>query len=415
MKRSKGAAWRYGIIFGLFFLGSFCLFACGKDRPEQTILEDDSVEEAAIRENILTDSNVIDLGNHITAYRTSSDIIDTNYKGAYLAIHDLGGGEILYLPDVYQEVYEIKIEDKEEVFISYSDTENNSIQSVHIPIRFPAQVNNEYEIYTLQEKILTEVRNNINACTDALPRLIWKENINREGKTYEITFERTSPAYKPLISEIGGFFADYCLTVKDEEDNILTEQSMINYPVDYEEVYWFTDFSGDDFPDIVFCTDYAPPKNGYAHLEFMIWNAQTEEYEAKPLPVRRIDMPLWNETLSSVIFFYGGEERVTLGMYSFRNGKWELVRELLPVYDENDVDEYGNALCNGQKEVFYENGEVVEENSVMTEENDTPLWFDEESIWCKYNKENLGLYPDSDWERTEVIIGEDGTYKYVRR
>ena len=79
------------------------------------ILSDDSVKEAESREtetenreNILTDSSVIDLGNHIVAYRISSDMFDTDYDGEYIAIYDLTGNEILYLPDVYEEVYEMR-------------------------------------------------------------------------------------------------------------------------------------------------------------------------------------------------------------------------------------------------------------------------------------------------------------------
>lgn len=44
-------------------------------------------------------------------------------------------------------------------------------------------------------------------------------------------------------------------------------------------------------------------------------------------------------------------------------------------------------------------------------------WFDEESIWSRYNKENSTLYPGdpaTEWETIEVMIGEDTIHKYVR-
>lgn len=73
------------------------------------------------------------MGNHVVAYRTSSDKYGSSLEGEYLAIHDLTGNKILYLPDVYEEVYNMAIEENEST--------------------------------------------------------VW------EGRTYEITFTRTSPVY----------------------------------------------------------------------------------------------------------------------------------------------------------------------------------------------------------------------------
>ncbi|MCM1251366.1 MAG: hypothetical protein NC321_00965 [Clostridium sp.] len=403
------------IAFAIFFL-DVCLL---KNAPveesesrETEILEN----ETEYRENILTDSSVIDLGNHIVAYRASSDIIDIGgYQGEYLVIHDLASNEILYLPDVYEEVYDMEMEGNESIFISYSGAEENSIQEVHIPVQFPMQTNTVYEITPMDTKLLTELKGDIKACVEELPRLIWEENAVWEGRTYAITFEQTSPVYLNPHSEVWGRYADYCLMVKDEEDNIISEQIMVNYPICYEEVYWFTDFSGDGFPDIAFCTEYIPSKETSVHLEFMIWNAETEEYEAKPLPVRSIGETAWNKTVSSVILFYKRNERTHMGMYSFREGDWKLAGELIPVYDEENVNEDRDLFCIGWKEIFYENGEAVEENGIIKEEKTyyTP-WFDDESIWGRDNKENEKLYPSDGWDIIEVMIGEDTTNKYVR-
>lgn len=386
------------------------------ERQETEILEN----ETENRENILTDSSVIDLGNHIVAYRTSSDIYGSSLKGEYLAIHDLTSNEILYLPNIYEKVYDMAIEEDKGIFISYSDMGNDSIREIHIPVQFPTQMDTVYEVYTqesLEMRILTGVQKNTKECVEELPKLIWEESTICKERTYEISFERTSPVYKSSRGVLGGSFADYCLTVKDEEDNIVSEKIMVDYAIAYEEVYWFTDFSGDGFPDIAFCTDYYSDKTSYAYLEFMIWNAEENTYEEKPLPVRSIAMPVWNETQSSVVLFYNGKEYVSLGMYSFCDGDWELVGELVPIYNETDVDEDGNMLIYGWKEIFYENGEAVEENSIIKEEKTYTPWFDEESIWCKRNKENSALYPGDparEWETIEVMIGEDTIYKYVR-
>ena len=384
------------------------------ESQETEILENETEsQKTETRGNILTDRNIIDLGNHIIAYRASSDIIGISYQGEYLVIHDLINNKILYLPDVYEEAYDMAIEENEGIFISYSGAEENSIQEVHIPVQFPMQTNTVYEIKAMDTKLLTELKGDIKACVEELPKVIWEESAVWEGRTYEITFERTSPVYLNPHSEAWGRFADYCLMVKDEKDNIVSEQIMVNYAIDYEEVYWFTDFSGDGFPDIAFCTNYEDSRETYVHLEFVIWNAETEEYEAKPLPVRSIGKTTWNETRSSVILFYKGNEYARLGMYSFRDGDWELAGELIPVYDEENVDEDGDLLCIGWKEIFYENGEAVEENSIIKEEKAYTPWFDDESIWGRDNKENEKLYPSGEWETIEVMIGEDTTHKYV--
>ena len=172
-------------------------------------------QETENKESILKDDNVIDLGNHIVAYRTSSDMMRTSYKGEYIAIYDLISSEILYLPDIYEEVYEMAMEGNESIFISYNGTEENNIQEVHIPVQFPKQTDTVYAIKPMNEKILTELKGDITTCLEELPRLIWEENAVCEDRNYKIMFERTSPVYLDPYSESWGRYADYCLTVKD--------------------------------------------------------------------------------------------------------------------------------------------------------------------------------------------------------
>ena len=362
---------RIGILIGLIII---CL--------DVLILGNDSIDEAQSRRDMLADNSVIDLGNHIIAYRTSSDILDIDYTGSYLAIDDLDSGASLYLPDIYEDVYKMELEDDGSIFISFKDMIHTRIQAASIPVCFPSQDNPAYEITEIQRKILTEAQGNIGKAAEELPKLIWSEKVNCESVTYEITFERTSFAYKKLNGK-EELFADYCLTFKDGEDNILAGQAMINYPIKYEEVYWVRDFSGDGFPDIALCTDNS--KTDGTDLEFMIFNAETKAYEAVRLPVSMAKMPVWNETQSSVILFDVWHESMTMGMYSFQNGEWELVDELQPVYEED---------------------------------TDTPLWLDKESIWARNNKENFPLYPEiyseGEWEIIEVTIAEDTIKKYAR-
>lgn len=357
---------RIGILIGFIII---CL--------DVLILGNDSVDEAQSRRDIFADSSVIDLGNHIIAYRTSSDILDISYKGSYLAIDDLDSGETLYLPDIYEEVYKMELEDDGSIFISYKDMIHNRIQAASIPVSFPTRDNSLYEITEIQRKILTEAQGNISKAADELPKLIWSEKVNCESGTYEIAFERTSFAYKNP-AEKGELFADYCLTFKDGDDNILAEQAMINYPIKYEEVYWVRDFSGDDLPDIAFYTGIF--QSDGTDLEFIMSNAETKAYEAVRLPIRltKTQMPVWNEKQSAVILYEMLHQNVTMKMYSFHDMRWELVDELLPMYEE-------------------ERG----------------------SIWARNNKEDVKLYPEiyseGEWETIAVTIGEDTITKYVRR
>lgn len=345
---------RIGILIGFIII---CL--------DVLILGNDSIDETQSRRDILADNSVIDMGNHIIAYRTSSDILDIVYNGNYLVIDNLDSGETLYLPDIYEEVYKVELENDGSIFISYKDMIHNRIQADSIPVCFPTQDNPVYEVALIQRKILTEAQGNISKAADELPKLIWSEKVSCESGTYEITFERTSFAYKGLY-EKKKLFADYCLTFKDGDDNILAEQVMINYPIEYEEVYWIRDFSGDGFPDIAFCTGNS--ESGGTDLEFMIWNAEMKAYEVARLPVRLAKMPIWNETQSCVILFDVWQQVETMGMYSFQNGGWELVGE---------------------------------------------------SIWAQNNKENVKLYPEiyseGEWETIDVAIWTDTITKYVRR
>ena len=355
-----------GILIGLIII---CL--------DVLILGNDSTYEEQSRRDILADNSVIDLGSHVIAYRTSSDVLDITCKGNYLALDDLDSGESLYLPDIYEEVYKIELEDDGSIFISFKDMIHTRIQAASIPVCFPSQDNPAYEITEIQRKILTEAQGNIGKAAEELPKLIWSEKVNCESVTYEITFERTSFAYKSLDGK-GELFADYCLTLKDGDGNILAEQTMINYPIGYEEVYWVKDFSGDGLPDIAFYTGIF--QSDGANLEFIMSNAETKAYEAVRLPIRltKTKIPVWNEKQSTVILYEMLYQDVTMKMYSFHDMEWELVDELLPMYEE-----------------------------------------DEGSIWARNNKESVKLYPEiyseGEWESIELTIGEDTVTKYARR
>lgn len=365
------------------------------------------------REPILTDDNIIDLGNHTIAYRTSSakrinSLADEKCVIVYAL--DMDHDNLICLPDVYGEIYDMRMEGPDSIYISYGDADNGRIHSVYIPVCFPSR-----EDYVIGEcdrgRFLIEAQRDVAERVAELPKTVWEESVVWKEKAYTVTFERIS-----LVADLdylaGGRYADYHLTVKDGAENIIFQRTMINYPVTYEEVYWFTDLSGDGFPDIIFCTDHYIGRNSYMTLHFMIWNAEIGTYEPKPLP-EPLSIPLWNDAHSSVIGFSQTEEKTTLKMFTCRNGEWELSGQLLPVYEE---DEEGNLIYQCYKEVFYADGEIAEENVIMTKADEGAIWFDEESFWSKYNAENVILYPVMDcWEKIVITIGKETVHKYQKK
>lgn len=326
---------------------------------------------------MLVENNVIHVENHIVAYRTSSDVLDTDHEGEYIAICDLDYKENLYLPDIFDEIYGIEIDDNNGIRVIYDVTEIGR-RSVYFPVVFPSQA--DATVYDVQkgytkDKVLTEVKG---AELRAIPKQIWEESIAWKDQTYKVTFQRISSAYKSLIWSEGGPRADYCLTVENEEGNTVFRQTIINYPIAYEKVYWLTDFSGDEFPDIAFCTNHYAERVSWTSLHFMIWNTEAEMYEPKPLPVSSIEFPLWNEERSLVICFNNQTEEVTLDMFAFHNGDWELTGQL-PADDASR--------------------------------------FDEKSFWSIYNAENEIMYPESlgGWNWVETKVGKDTVRRYVKR
>ena len=103
---------------------------------------------------------------------------------------------------------------------------------------------------------------------------------------YEVAFERISPVYDlGLIT--GGLYADYCLTVKDENKDVIHKVEIINYPIVYEEVHWLIDVSEDGFKDIViaFSNDWGMDgQSGLTRLLTLVWNQETQTYEKTIFP-----------------------------------------------------------------------------------------------------------------------------------
>ena len=277
--------------------------------------QSDDTEQESPKE-ILTDNNVIDAGDHIVVYRTDLQKKDRYFKGEYLVLRDLDADRTVYLPDIYGEILEICVEDLSKVYIRYRISQDEPIQEITIPLCFEGKEGNGLNLdLSMKGKVATQLQGDTGSLVQDLPLKIWSEDIRWDGKSYEVLFERTSPIYEPVGGVTGGFFADYCLTVQDGEGNAISHQTIADYPVAYEEMYWLIDYSQDGFPDIVFCTDHYQGKNSYTRLHFLHWNTERNLYEPDPLvgPGGRYmgisyDVYLWNPILSAVVLFSGGDE-----------------------------------------------------------------------------------------------------------
>lgn len=378
----------------------------------------DSLPVEEDKKPILTNDNIIDLGNHIIAYRTSSaKEINSWAEGNYIVICALDRDceNVFLFPDIYEEIYDLRMEGTDSIYISYGDTEKANMYSVHIPMRFPSQM--DYIVSKSDYgKIIVGAQEDIEESVSKLPELVWDEKITWGGKEYNIMFERVSLVYSMEPKRKDGLCADYCLTVESGKDNIIFQQMIINYPVIYEMAYWLTDFSGDGFPDIAFCISHYVERSNWTEEVFMIWNMENAAYEPKPLPKTWISRPMWNDRYSSVICVNEEEPR-SLNMFTFYNGDWELTGQLLPVYEE---DENGYLVNRFYKEIFYNNGKVIEENIIIPTTTGSDIWydilFDKEIFWSSYNEDNMVLYPNiQGWEELEVTMDGINMEKYVKK
>lgn len=393
-------------------------------------------------EDIFGEDNVIDLGNHVVAYRIANDEwIHTGYGACtsaftgdyYIAIQSLNphsvyssDEEIIFVPDIYKNIIEIKLDENNALYIQYIDSISGKVEMVSVPIRFSSltedDVINIQSSSTHKRKLIIFGQIDLQSGDEAFPQLIWTEKFLYEDYIYEIAFERVSAMYS-LGLETGGIFADYRLLVKDESGEVVSEQILADYPVEYEEVHWLVDLSGDSFIDIAFCTDCYFGKNSWSESLTLIWDPEVKKYIERDFP-KSSDMretywarQLWNEELSSVISFVGRGEHddLIMEMYSFLDGAWRRVRRLQVYYAEDEYTVDGELVSLGYIELIYsESGNVVEKRILEKNAEVDAIWFDEESVWSRYNVENLKLYPEfPEWEEIEANVNGIELLKYV--
>ncbi|MCM1263312.1 MAG: hypothetical protein NC313_11395 [Butyrivibrio sp.] len=276
-------------------------------------------------------------------------------------------------------------------------------------VRFLGREGNGLGFYPLVEKAVTE---SLAAWRETpVPETVWEEIITYGEHAYLAAFERIS-SVNVTPSDLYSGYADYRLAVKDEEGNIVSSQTFTDYPICMEEVYWVKDISSDDFPDIILCPYYV---EGHAErsteLIFLIWDNEKITYEAKPLPWdTALDSPIWNEELSSLIFFYGDDE-VREKMFTYRDGEWKLSGELAA---ENETEKENGDIEIVCGEYFYTDNQTIKnEIKVTLPEQELP-WHDENSIWAAYNARNECLFPGRGWNTVnKKLKGGQIVWKYI--
>lgn len=286
---------------------------------------------------------------------------------------------------------------------------HEGVQEVNIPVCFSGRKDNILEFYSPAEKVIIEPL--ITAQT--LPEIVWEESFMYEDNIWLAAFERISPAYA-TPSDLYGGYADYQLLVRDENGNVVSSQILINYPITLEEVYWFKDISGDDFPDVILCSSYVEgTADSFTELNFLVWNNDKLAYELKPLPWdKSISRPFWNEALSSIAFAYI-DDGVNMRMFAFRDEEWKLSGELAV---ESEIEkENGNVevVCY---EYFYADKQTAKNEIKVTLPEQNMPWNDENSIWCEDNVQNEWLFPSyGKWNTVEKELkGGKNVWKYMR-
>lgn len=400
------------------------------DEPSENTTNGGSEEE------ILAEGSVINLGGYRIAYRIPNDKNMCGLYGAegsfsgdhYIVIrfidtsdHYYTRDDIYYLPDIYENILEMKYEEADLLYFKYKTTGSDKTEEARVPLLFEDKSEEEFISISSDAhgvKGILPGQDGLQGGEAVLPQTIWTECFECEGQSYEIMFERVSPIYS-IFTERGGRYADYCLRVNDGQGNAISEQMIVYFPVTYEKVYWLVDFSGNGFMDIAFCVDANFSKYGWTELTTLIWNSEKKLYEKKKFPACRevserywVEQ-LWNRESSSVISFVGRTELgdAIMERYLFSEGAWKCIGRLEPFYAE---DSMGELQRQGYLELsFSTEGEQVQKNVI--EEGTEAVWLNAESLWSKYNLSNLRLYPYAfGWEEIETNIGEINISKYVR-
>lgn len=417
--------WFIAIMAVCVALGTGCgsFQAAGEPDPEETVSvaeksgagedtpQEDAMPGVVETGDIFSGISVYETDNGFAVYRTNDREMDCDYEGDYLAIQDLESGDIIYLPDSYDRILDVKVESGG-VQVRYADREETEIREERIPICFSAREEST-DIYPhCEKKVLVQREEGLALELEELPRLVWRDNVKSGEESYELVFERVSPGYRKLFVEACQWLADYRLTVRDEAGQVIASQMIVNYPIPFEEAYWLEDFSGDGMADMAFCTEKTIG-TGYigSTLETFIWNEENRCYEHKQLPGISWDdawprSPSWNRAESVIIEPAGFRNKLEYwDMYAFVDGQWQRIRRLVPEYE---IDEVGFSRAVGYREIFYQDGQAQEERYLEENDLEGSIWFDDEHM---VDLDTFG----SEWTSVSETIGGMTIDKEVRK
>lgn len=391
--------------------------------PQETTLKDQAFpqeifDEDGVVRDIFADNGIVDLGNNCIAYQVPNNEAvesifgnDEYFAGdRYIAICALDfnnniytDGDTYYLPDTYGNIAEMKMDESGVLYLRYETSTPWETAEVRIPFYFSKRMTEDYidmdkwASYDPYKKQIRGAQEGLmSGEEDALPQTVWMEDIRMGEERYEAVFERVSPLYDFFL-EHNWNVANYRLTVKNENRDIVSEHILLNHSAKYEEPHWLVDFTGDGYLDVAFCGGMSRDKTrvDYDELYVLVWNPETDSYEEGELPDGHIYW--WNEELSSLIATADGDD----AMYSYSDGEWKMVRRLQ--YDSSE----GKML-----ELFYsEGGDVIEERLLEWDEVVDPA-----NVWDRDNAENIRLYPEYPlWNSGIMDVGGIDVKKYYRR
>lgn len=373
----------FSILFLVLHIGHLPEYENGYAAKKILIEEHKSQGEYAA---ILTEDNIVDLGNHMAAYLTSGEA-PGYHEGNWIVISDIERGNSFFIPNDFSEITNISLSDSVCLNVKGRGDTDDCYEEISVPLFFTDKDCDYIEIfssYSSKRKTIVESRME----TGNLPESIWEENFWIGHKEYKLTFEKISLAYT-WDTDIYGECADYQLVSRDEKNDIVYKQIFIGFQTEYENVYWFKDISNDGIPDIIFCTNYYKYDiDGNTDLSFLIWNSEKFIYEWKPLTlqygVTAFTSPVWNQELSSIIFmdYDYGEEQLSGYMYCFEEDKWKLIRQIVAENGES-----GRIY-----EIYYEDDERIENEIILSPGEEGP-WLDKSNVWCRDNIGNEYLFP----------------------
>lgn len=364
-----------------------------------------ALDRAGNREDegdIFADSAVVDLGNHRIAYFIASDEMarDYGYEN-WIVLRKLDQGwsandQILYVPTEGI----ITALETDDFGLQFTEKAGQEVRDISIPICFLME-SDFVEMLSFEEEAVLSAQPAISP----LPEAVWTEEEGVGEEKYEISFERISIPYSPVISLMGGKYADYRLTVRTGEGKVVQELVLRNFFILYEDIYWLIDIDGDGFRDLIFCADHFEEReNSSTLLVFLIWNKEKKVYEEKPLTFkdnnggRYLQYPTWNMQEKALMFTtqkWGNYWARGQAMYRFDDGEWQLYARLIPSSDEKppcmnwyEKEFYYKTLDYYYVEERYESGEMTGET--VMEENPVE---DKQSVWYREREEDTKLYP----------------------